>query len=285
MQNRFEIRQENRTLTVTAYSPRIVRLTYGGAPEELPASYIVKAKTEDFPPTDVRAEEGEKTLTLSTGGMNLTVDREALAVRIEDECGGLLSRVHRFGLTEYDMYRTVGGNAETRHTVDGERVTVKDGEREFLRKSNHGAVTFEFTEEETLFGLGSHEEGYPNLRGQFVPLYQENMRIAVPVFVSTKGYGVLIDCASVMTFDATDCRRGKFFLDSADAVDVWFVWGGDYDGVCRELRTLTGTTPMLPKWAAGYVQSKERYASQDELIAVGRKYRELGIPIDVIVQD
>lgn len=285
MQNRFEIRQENRTLTVTAYSPRIVRLTYGGAPEELPASYIVKAKTEDFPPTDVRAEEGEKTLTLSTGGMNLTVDREALAVRIEDECGGLLSRVHRFGLTEYDMYRTVGGNAETRHTVDGERVTVKNGEREFLRKSNHGAVTFEFTEEETLFGLGSHEEGYPNLRGQFVPLYQENMRIAVPVFVSTKGYGVLIDCASVMTFDATDCRRGRFFLDSADAVDVWFVRGGDYDGVCRELRTLTGTTPMLPKWAAGYVQSKERYASQDELIAVGRKYRELGIPIDVIVQD
>ena len=285
MQNRFEIRQENRTLTVTAYSPRIVRLTYGGAPEELPASYIVKAKGEDFPPTDVRAEEGEKTLTLSTGGMNLTVDREALAVRIEDECGGLLSRVHRFGLTEYDMYRTVGGNAETRHTVDGERVTVKDGEREFLRKSNHGAVTFEFTEEETLFGLGSHEEGYPNLRGQFVPLYQENMRIAVPVFVSTKGYGVLIDCASVMTFDATDFRRGRFFLDSTDAVDVWFVWGGDYDGVCRELRTLTGTTPMLPKWAAGYVQSKERYASQDELIAVGRKYRELGIPIDVIVQD
>lgn len=285
MQNRIEIEKDGRPLFAAAYGPAAVRLTYGRDPDTLGESCIVKASPADFPDAAATAEVGEENAILRTGGLVVTAERRSGAVRIEDGAGKLLSRIHRFSLTEYDMLRTVGGDTETRYTVDGVRVTVKNGEREFSRKSCHGAVTFDFTEEETLFGLGSHEEGYPNLRGQFVPLYQENMRIAVPVFVSTKGYGVLIDCTSVMTFDATDHRRGKFFLDSADAVDIWFVYGGDYDGVCRELCRLTGRTPMLPKWAAGYVQSKERYGSQKELIDIGRKYRELGIPIDVIVQD
>ena len=285
MQNRFAIEYGEGTLYVTAYGPRTVRLTWGKNPDELAESFIVTAKAEDFPPVTARAEEGEDKVTVRAGELTVETDRKTPSVRIGTGDGALLSRVSRFGLTEYDMVRTVGGSTELRQTVDGVRATVKDGEQVFLRKSHHGAVTFDFTEEETLFGLGSHEEGYPNLRGQFVPLYQENMRIAVPVFVSTKGYGVLIDCASVMTFDATDHRRGKLFLDSVDAVAVWIVYGGDFDGVCRELKRLTGTTPMLPKWALGYVQSKERYASQEELLSIGRAYREAGIPIDVIVQD
>ncbi len=42
---------------------------------------------------------------------------------------------------------------------------------------------------------------------------------------------------------------------------------------------------MLPKWAVGYIQSKERYVSAENLLDVARKYRELQIPIDGIVQD
>lgn len=42
---------------------------------------------------------------------------------------------------------------------------------------------------------------------------------------------------------------------------------------------------MLPKWAFGYVQAKERYTSQEELIATVREYRERRLPIDCIVLD
>lgn len=50
-------------------------------------------------------------------------------------------------------------------------------------------------------------------------------------------------------------------------------------------RTLTGQTPMFPRWTFGYWQSKERYKSQDELLGVVKKYRELKIPLDGIIQD
>ena len=104
------------------------------------------------------------------------------------------------------------------------------------------------------------------------------------VNVLTANQSVALDVTGSLPM-GTLSGRGKFFLDLVDAVDFWFIWGGDYAGVCRELRLLTGVTPMLPKWAFGYVQSKERYASQEDLLAIARRYREEGIPIDTLVQD
>src|SRR5208282_3530345 len=50
-------------------------------------------------------------------------------------------------------------------------------------------------------------------------------------------------------------------------------------------RQLTGATPMLPKAAYGFIQCKQRYATQDEVLAVARGYRERHLPADVLVVD
>ena len=63
------------------------------------------------------------------------------------------------------------------------------------------------------------------------------------------------------------------------------MYGGNADGVISEVRSLTGDVPMMPLWSYGFMQSKERYKSQDETVGVVRKYRELGIPLDCIIQD
>ena len=42
---------------------------------------------------------------------------------------------------------------------------------------------------------------------------------------------------------------------------------------------------MLPKSAFGYIQSKQRYASQAELMAVAKGYRDRHLPIDTLVID
>ena len=55
--------------------------------------------------------------------------------------------------------------------------------------------------------------------------------------------------------------------------------GGNADGVIACMRDLTGQAPMFPLWTYGYWQSKERYKSQDELVGVVKKYRELGVPL------
>ena len=268
------------TLRVLPYSPRVLRLTYGPADGPEPASFSVTAPLPADPVFETRTADGKT--VVSAGELTVTVGDSGVTV---EDGRTSLTRAHGFSLTPCEITRQTGGDVTFRQTVDGLRASREGGEASVVRQSNHGTITVDFTEDETIFGLGSHEEGWPNLRGQFVPLYQENMRIAVPVFVSTKGYAVLLNCASFMTFDATDHRRGKFYLDSADAVDFWLIDGGDFAGVCRALRALTGETPMLPKWTLGYIQSKERYAAQDEVLAVARRYREEGIPIDGLVQD
>ncbi len=54
---------------------------------------------------------------------------------------------------------------------------------------------FVFAENEALFGLDSHEEGYSNLHGKYRQLYQQNRKIAIPYFVSNRDYGVLLNCS------------------------------------------------------------------------------------------
>ena len=273
------------SLRLTVYSDAIVRITCGRDLRQVPESMIVTADLSAMPDVSAETEENETAFTLRTGRLCVTVNKKTQELAFTRPDGTLLSRLSGQELTEYDILRTTGGNAEIRETVDGIRVTVKDGEQQFLRTSNHGKLKLFFTEDEELFGLGSQEEGYPSLKGQFVPLYQENMRIALPYLVSTKGYAYLFDCTSLMTFDATDRRYGHFRFDSVEAIDYYFILGDDFDDVCRGYRTLTGVTPMLPKWAVGYIQSRERYVSQAHILETAEKYREIGTPIDCIIQD
>ncbi len=53
----------------------------------------------------------------------------------------------------------------------------------------------------------------------------------------------------------------------------------------RNIRALTGHVPMNPLWQYGFLQSRERYGSAEELVSIVRKYRELQVPLDGIIQD
>ena len=77
----------------------------------------------------------------------------------------------------------------------------------------------------------------------------------------------------------------SFRSEVGDCVDYYFMYGKNADGVIAQVRSLTGQAPMFPLWTYGYWQSKERYKSQKEVVDVVRKYRELGIPLDGIIQD
>jgi len=69
------------------------------------------------------------------------------------------------------------------------------------------------------------------------------------------------------------------------ALDYYFVAGDSMDGVISGYRTLTGKAPILPKWAYGFWQSRQRYNTQDELLGVVGEYRKRELPLDNIVQD
>ncbi|HWR30112.1 MAG TPA: TIM-barrel domain-containing protein, partial [Negativicutes bacterium] len=115
-------------------------------------------------------------------------------------------------------------------------------------------------------------------------LYQTNMKISIPFLISTKNYGILIDTESAMIFDG---RNGtmSFTLDTVDEISYYIIIGENFDEIVAALRTLTGRATMLPRWAFGYIQSKERYHSSEDLLNTVAQFRASGIPLDCIVQD
>lgn len=73
--------------------------------------------------------------------------------------------------------------------------------------------------------------------------------------------------------------------EMGNQIDYYFIKGNNIDEVISGYRTLTGKAPIMPKWAFGFWQSRERYKSQDELLNVVKEYRKRSIPLDNIVLD
>ncbi|MCD8185607.1 MAG: DUF5110 domain-containing protein [Rikenellaceae bacterium] len=80
-------------------------------------------------------------------------------------------------------------------------------------------------------------------------------------------------------------NRLSLWSEMGDAIDYYFIYGQSMDEIIGGYRTLTGKSQIMPKWAMGFWQSRERYKTQDELLSVLRSYRERRIPIDNIVLD
>ena len=70
-----------------------------------------------------------------------------------------------------------------------------------------------------------------------------------------------------------------------NGIDYYFVAGNSMDDVISGYRTLTGKSQIMPKWAMGFWQSRERYKTQDEIVGTLAEFRKREIPIDNIVQD
>ena len=77
----------------------------------------------------------------------------------------------------------------------------------------------------------------------------------------------------------------SLFSEVADQIDYYFIRGENLDDVISGYRRITGRAPMMPKWAMGFWQCRQRYQSQQELLNVVREFRRRRIPLDTIVQD
>ncbi len=147
---------------------------------------------------------------------------------------------------------------------------------------------FEIGGRQAIYGLGQHQAGLLDYRGTTVRLQQANTDVGVPVLVSSAGYGLFWNNAAVTDVaiavpQATD--RMVFRSQAGSGIDYFLFAGPDVDDVIGAYRRLTGQAPLMARWTWGLWQSKERYASQQELLSVAARYRELKIPLDAVVQD
>lgn len=284
--NGVKLNSGDRTLWLLPVSDTAIRVVYS-AKETLSGqkSLIIIPQPEFY---NWEQEEKDGKIIVRTKELQVTADPATLGLSWQDGQGRTLFREPTDGkvLEEADLvkYRFNGQEElQMQVTADGLRVKNDTAESYVDRTAYHAKLKFEFGENEALYGLGSHEDGVMNLRGTHQYLYQQNMKACVPVLVSSRGYGVLFDACSLMTFH-DDFYGSYVWMEYVDQLDYYVMLQGKL-GTASAYRQLTGAAPMLPKWAFGYIQSKERYRDAKELVETAKEYRNRGIPLDCIVLD
>jgi len=187
-----------------------------------------------------------------------------------------------------------GGRITFRHTATGRELlaekrpyTGRQGPRVHAPHSD-GTYRleqhFEAYDAERLYGLGQHLHGRLDQKGCVIDLVQGNTVVTIPFLYSSRGYGLLWNNPALGRVElGADITR--WVADSARQIDYWIIAGETPAEIMAGYADATGHPPLLPEWASGFWQSKLRYRTQDELLAVARQYRERALPLSVIVCD
>ncbi len=109
----------------------------------------------------------------------------------------------------------------------------------------------------------------------------------LPIHISWKPDGSIsyLGLRAVLPSSPEAQNNLTFSSEMGQNLDYYFINGKSADDVISGYRHLTGKAPIMPKWAMGFWQSRERYHTQAELVGILNTFRENHIPIDNIVQD
>ena len=242
----------------------IVEVKYTSLPVFLDKpSLVITNDWKNIPGFTITESAGE--ITITTTKLKVIVNRQDNSVRNTDLNGNII-------LGEDGLH----GKTMTPDTIAGIPVY-------------NCTTQFNSPADEALYGLGCHPEDSLsiNYKGRNQDMTIKYMTGAVPVLLSTKGYGLMWDNYSASGFYGAEEGNTKFryVSESGNMTDYYFIYGPGFDHIIASYRLTTGAAPMYPKWAFGLFQSQDRYKSQPEVLSVKDNYRKNKIPVDCIVQD
>lgn len=233
-------------IKVECYTPSSIRVVKA-APGETPVPNDSWSLIAKPEKVRFSLEESDSAVVLRTSALTLTLDRSSCELFFADAEG---------------------------------RTLLRESAAEFSSPKQ----CFTLDKDELIYGLGQHQQGYFNLRGRAYDLRNWNTEVAIPVLHSSKGYAIWWYNDGEVRFE--DGPDGTSFRSLyGDCIDYFIVSGENADSVIAGLRHLTGEASMYPLWVFGFHQSRERYVSQEQIVGVVEKYRELGVPLDGIIQD
>ncbi|HWA96467.1 MAG TPA: TIM-barrel domain-containing protein [Terracidiphilus sp.] len=151
-------------------------------------------------------------------------------------------------------------------------------------------ATFTSPPGEHYYGLGQNQEGFLDLRGHTIRCWNDYLAPAaptwcIPFMISSRGYALLWDNPSKTTIEPGFNEETKFSSQVGDRVSFFVIAGPEPARLFAGYKLLSGPTHLLPKAAYGYIQCKQRYLSQQEMLSVAKGYRDRHLPADVIVLD
>lgn len=225
-----------------------------------------------------------------------TVDKKSLVVIASPE----KVKVSKQTIAGKTVYKTSALTV----TVENGKVTFADNKGNVLMHEGESAFTpitsgpdkdayrvkqtFSCDADEGIYGVGMLQNDKMSQRGENRRMEQSNLEDYTHFYQTIKGYGIYWDNYSpTRLVTPEEGKAGEVVLESevGKMVDYYFMYGGNADGVIKEMRHLSGQVPMFPLWTYGFHQCRERYKSERELLEVVHKYRKQGIPFDGIIQD
>lgn len=140
------------------------------------------------------------------------------------------------------------------------------------------------SKKEKLYGMGQYQQPYLDLKGGDLEMAQRNSQASVPFLLSSLGYGLLWNNPSVGRA-VLGTNIMSFSASSTTKLDYWVVIEDHPKKIVQAYCAVTGRPPMMPEYGLGFWQSKLRYQTQEETLAVAREYKRRNLPLDVIVID
>lgn len=154
---------------------------------------------------------------------------------------------------------------------------------DFSNGSSHAEFSAEKEEDWVGFGDVSREAFYH--RGRKVRCWITNVKtyIASPFFMSTRGYAVLLNTTHRVDFDMCATVPDRFsFTDRSSVIDLYLFIAPDFKGLLGQYTRLTGRPQLPPVWSLGLWHICNNIENARDVVEDGYRYRELGIPCDVI---
>jgi alpha-glucosidase (family GH31 glycosyl hydrolase) len=154
--------------------------------------------------------------------------------------------------------------------------------------------TFGMSSGEQYYGLGLVLGKPLSYRGQTRTLHNARSGfssgsmtdMAVPLMVSSKGYGVFVDNTFSQTWDFTLSSTTQWrALVTAGELDYYFIAGNTPADVLNRYGQIVGTAPVAPHWAMGYMQSKYGYRNWSQMYTALNTFRTNDLPVDTLILD
>ncbi len=143
---------------------------------------------------------------------------------------------------------------------------------------------FDAKDGERFYGLGQEQQPCFDRKGCATDTVHYNTKSTLPCVYSSLGYYFMwnnpspghVEFGRNHTVWQSDCAyQADYLVVAADSPAY----------AMRRYAELTGFSPEMPEWAAGFWQCKLRYESQEDLLEVARRYHQMGVPVDAIVID
>jgi alpha-D-xyloside xylohydrolase len=286
----------NATVALEAFAPNIVRVTLS----------LDKTAALKPPGVGITAAGAVSGWTQESVNGSDTFRSDRMVVHVSPESHGTPSGTQADiakyfnGSTPYVGLRIETPAGRQILNMQGWEMSVpnhKDGNADVLYDRRPGddpffrvGATFNAHADERYYGLGQNQQGFLDLRGHSVECAQDydaaaGPSVCVPFVVTNQGYALLWDNPSRTRVDFAFNDQTRWTSEVGQRVSFFVIVGDTYDQLYEGYRLLTGSVPMLPKSAYGYIQSKQRYASQKEILDVAHGYRERHLPADVMVVD